>query len=76
MMAVERLGCHSRRAQRARSGIQSKTSILELALDSRSGLRPDGNDTAQAIGACGFNIERRACSLSRAAGEGWGGGLS
>ncbi len=75
MTAIERLGCHSRRAQRARSGIQSKTSILELVLDSPSGPRPAGDDAAQAIGACGFKFERRAFSLSREAGEGWGGGL-
>ncbi len=44
------------RAQSARSGIQSKTSVLGLALDSRSGLRPAGNDTVQANGSVGIRF--------------------
>jgi len=40
--------CHSRRAKRDREA-RTATNILEAALDSRSGLRPAGNDTLEML---------------------------
>ncbi len=65
----KRLGCHPRRAQRARSGIQSKTSVLGSALDSRSGLRPAGNDKVRPNGSGGIRITCFATSPWSAARE-------